>query len=420
MTFFGLLLLVFLIIIQPQYILPVLAHLPLVAVVSGLLILGCVVSPVSKRLLVTSTDKFFGIFCISMVLSTISAHYLTYTLETIVDVLRMAVIYYLVVVLVNDARRFRVMTWTLAILLSAVAGMAVLQYYGHDIIGIGMLWSSGKAVWQVRGTGMFDNPNDLAYSIVLVVPFAIGFVLGPGAFVTRVFSVALLWVTCFCIFVTGSRGGFVGAVVASFSWLYFWIINNKHSRRLAAIFAILLIALAVSAKAGGYREDESSMYRIEAWSAGFAMLKSHPLIGVGKGQFVEHFRMDSHSSYVRCAAELGLLGLYAWLGVIYSSVISLQRRRKGNDTSEWKVYACGYAGYVFAYLCGSVFSTRTYDLVFLLAVAMISALERLTTPVVSDGKSVELPKAVKLINKNVALLTIAVIVVLKLFMMQVW
>ncbi len=311
------------------------------------------------------------------------------------------------------------MTWSLITFLAIVAGMGILQFHGYDITGSGMLWSADKGIWQIRGAGIFDNPNDLAYSVILVVPFVLGFLVGKSSFLTKAISAFLLAIVVYCVYLTGSRGGYLCLVVSGLFWLYFWI-DSKLVRRIAAAVGIVVILLALGAQAGGYRDDKSSMDRIEAWAAGMDMLKSHPLIGVGKGQFGEYHKRDSHSSFVRCAAELGLMGLYAWLGAVYCSVISLLRLRKGQGPPEWKAYVAGFGVYIPGYLCASVFSSRTYDIVFLLAIAMISAFERLASSAAPNGAQAVLPKPIKMFNKNVAILTVGVIVALKLFIMQVW
>ena len=53
------------------------------------------------------------------------------------------------------------------------------------------------------------------------------------------------------------------------------------------------------------------------------MLKSHPLFGVGLGNFIENCDgcgHTAHNSLVICAAELGMFGLYFWCLFLFSSV----------------------------------------------------------------------------------------------------
>jgi O-antigen ligase len=54
--------------------------------------------------------------------------------------------------------------------------------------------------------------------------------------------------------------------------------------------------------------------RMDLWSEGLELLKSHPLFGVGYGQMPGYTSngLTAHNSVVVCAVELGLFGLYFW------------------------------------------------------------------------------------------------------------
>lgn len=45
-------------------------------------------------------------------------------------------------------------------------------------------------------------------------------------------------------------------------------------------------------------------------------------------------------------------------------------KRRFVVSNDFDVYRTGYLGFFAAYLVGSIFSTRTYDIVFLVAVAL--------------------------------------------------
>jgi len=408
---------VFLIIVRPQDFVRPLVGLPLVTLAMVILAIGFILTPARKKLLKTSSDKFIAFFFLAMIASTIAVHWVSYTVQIVVSTLQMAVAYYLVVNLANNEGRIKTMTWVLVTCLTIVAGMGVLQYYGWDITGNGMFWAADKGVWQIRGIGIFDNPNDLAYSVVMVIPFALGLLFRSKGISRRILSLIFLGIVAYAIWLTRSRGGLLCLVLSTILWLYLFL-EKKTFRRIVAAVGIIVVIGAVVAVAGGYKQDESSMERLEAWSAGMDMLKTHPLVGVGKDQFIEHHYRDSHSSFIRSAAELGLIGLYAWLGVIYCSLISLRWIMRRGAPPEWKGYATGYAVYIPIYLTASVFSTRTYDIVFLLVIALVSASERLFSAQTLGAR--EAPKRVKIFNKNIGLLTVGVLVVLKLFLMHAW
>ena len=50
------------------------------------------------------------------------------------------------------------------------------------------------------------------------------------------------------------------------------------------------------------------------------MLKSHPLFGVGFGNFADNAGLTAHNSVVVCAAELGLFGLFFWALFLFPTV----------------------------------------------------------------------------------------------------
>ncbi len=63
-------------------------------------------------------------------------------------------------------------------------------------------------------------------------------------------------------------------------------------------------------------EDDGG--RVALWQKGIEIIRAHPLLGVGMGnygQFTDN-GLTAHNSYVLCAAELGFFGYFFWLGMI--------------------------------------------------------------------------------------------------------
>jgi len=422
MLFLGLLIFVFLQIIRPQDFVPGLEGGRLVLYLMVILLIGLLFSPIEKKMIRSPQDKYTGLFLIAIVLSTLNLFWLSYIIETSIETFKLALMYYFMVIVVNSEERFRVVVWTMVVLMSIVALMGVLQHHGYDITGAGMIFAADKGVWQIKGIGNFDNPNDLAYSAVFSVPFALGFVFQSKGFLGRLSGVVLLTISIYCIYLTKSRGGQVALVAALFSWIYFWVKNPKRKRQII-IVAIAGIMAVATAQATGYRQDESAMGRVDAWSEGWQLLKNHPIIGVGKGQFREYHKRDTHSSYVRAGAELGLLGLYAFMGMIYTVGLTILNVQKPTVDEKWRPYYAGFGAFFVSYVTASIFSTRTYDLIFLICVALVGALGRLalkdTGEVSAEG--VLFPAATAhLWNKNVFGITIAVLIAWYLFLRQVW
>ena len=418
--FIGLLIFIGLIIIRPQDFVPGLQGSRLVLIVMGTLLVMWFFSPIDKRIIRTGQDRFVVLFLGAIILSTITLFWIPMMIEMTVETVKLGLIYLFLTSIVDTEVRLRRATWILVILMAVVAAMGILQSFGMDITGAGMFYAADKGVWQIRGIGNFDNPNDLAYSVVLIVPFVLGYLLTARNLAYRIGAMFLLYLAIYCIYLTKSRGGLVALGSCLISWGYFWITSEKL-KKYARIGAILGIVAVFAVQSGGYRDDASAMGRVEAWSAGWSMLKTHPLIGVGKDRFIEFHKRDSHNSYVRAGAELGIIGLYAFVGILYFSLSSLFFSKTSREDPRWRLYTAGYTSYIISFMAASAFSTRTYDIVFLCVVALNRALYRLSTkgkPVSPANHYFEIHLGV--LNRNVFIFTILVLAGWYVFLRQVW
>lgn len=422
MLFFGLLFYIFLQIIRPQDFITGLVGARLVLYLMVILLFGLLFSPIEKNILRSPQDKFAGLFLFSCAFSTLSTFWISNIVDTAIETLKIALMYYSIVIIIDSEVKLRAAIWIMTILMAIVGLMGVLQYHGYDITGAGMRWVASKSAWQIYGIGNFDNPNDLAYSTVLVVPFGLGLLFQARGFIGRFGGLFLLGISIYCIYLTRSRGGQVALAACLFSWAYFWLRNVKM-KRLMVIIAIGGVLAVAATQATGYREDDSAMGRIEAWDQGWQLLKSHPLTGVGYHSFFEYHERDTHNSFVRAGAELGLFGLYCFVGILYGVGLTIRRLQDPSVEIEWRPYSAAFGSFFVSYVVASVFSTRTYDLIFLLCVAFVGALGRFslknTDAVSAEGVLFPVETA-RLWNKNVFGLTIAVLIVWYLFLRQVW
>jgi putative inorganic carbon (hco3(-)) transporter len=422
MLLLGVLVLIFLQIIRPQDFVPGLKGVQLVQYSMIFFLTLLLFSTIEKKPLRSPQDKFVGLFYIAIFLSSFTLFWITGIINTFLYALKYAIMYFFVVIIIQDEEKFKLATWTSVFSMWFVGLMGVLQHYGYDIAEAGgPVYAPHKDVWQIIGIGNFDNPNDLAYSVVLVVPFSLGLLFQGKGFLQRAVSLIFLSTSVYCIYLTKSRGGQLAFITGIAAWIFFWIQDPKWRRRIlisGAVVTFLVFAFATA----GYRQDDSAMGRIDAWAEGWQMLKSHPLIGVGIDQFSEHHVRDSHNSYVRAGAELGLIGLYAFIGILFYTATTIQEVQKSTEGVKWRPYSAGFGSFVISYIVASLFSTRTYDLVFLIVVALVGVLGRLalaeTDKVSAEG--VLFPNDVMIKNKNVFGLSTAVLIGWYLFLRQVW
>lgn len=186
--------------------------------------------------------------------------------------------------------------------------------WGCERVGLFGTVSTGH---RVRYRGQLGDPNELAVFLGAVLPFLFGIGISWKKKVTSIASLVLVALALFAVVLSKSRGGqlVIGTVfgvyfVSAFGW--------KKGLLAAVAFAAPVVLL------GGRESDEaeaSANERTELLYYGFKAFQSHPIFGVGKDEFKEYvdLRQTAHNSYLLAATELGFPGLFFFTGILWSS-----------------------------------------------------------------------------------------------------
>lgn len=183
------------------------------------------------------------------------------------------------------------------------------------------------AMQRLEGTGIYGDPNDLAMSLLVVLPFLFSAILSSaGGIPIRLVGLGALGVIGYALFLTQSRGGFLGVAAVAGSYAY---------RRFGGATGLVVLAVVVTVglAAGSSRlqqidaRESSAQGRVEAWSAGLQMLKSHPLLGVGFDRFTDYHERVAHNSFLHTFAELGMVGGFCLVGLFYWHFVGASSRR---------------------------------------------------------------------------------------------
>ena len=86
--------------------------------------------------------------------------------------------------------------------------------------------------------GIYSNPNDLAFAIVLSMPFALAFMVTAKNALVKVFWLGGMLVMAVAIFETASRAGFIDLVISGSVTLYFFGIKGKRPYLIVATFLV--------------------------------------------------------------------------------------------------------------------------------------------------------------------------------------
>ena len=228
-----------------------------------------------------------------------------------------------------------------------------------------------ETVQRIRFLGFFADPNDLAQLCLISVPFIAMFWKKGNPVRNFLVVLPVLLYLFLGMYLTHSRGVLVGLVVAVMAYLY-----NRFNKTVMTFGSVAVAVAGIGANFSGGRaiSFSSGSDRIEAWGAGFSMLRDNPLFGVGFNLFLNHNELTAHNSVVLCFAELGLIGLFIWLGLLISTLLSLNSivRRfstvpAARDLVRW---ALATRMSLLAFIATGWFLSRTYSIIFYVLLAM--------------------------------------------------
>jgi hypothetical protein len=185
-----------------------------------------------------------------------------------------------------------------------------------------MAQRSGADAWiyRLKGLGEINDPNDFGQVLICSIPLVFFFwrpkrMLRNAGFILLPVSLML-----FGAYLTHSRGALLALLAVSVV-----AARRRIGTLPALLLAVVIFAGAMALHFTGGREisTESGLDRTALWSTGLQILKSHPVFGVGLGQFEDNCDgcgHTAHNSLVVCAAELGSFGLFFWCMFLFSTM----------------------------------------------------------------------------------------------------
>lgn len=214
---------------------------------------------------------------------------------------------------------------------------------------------------RASGTAGAGNAEAMFFEFFLPVAFLLtvtgaklkGRLLNLAAFVSGIFGTIL----------TFSRGGLIGLAAGLTAVL---LLGWRHRFIPGWVFMPLLLAgiflgIVTAPVAYGYlmTRPEAAMARLHLYKVGWAMIKRHPILGVGLNNhlivkprydpWTYVFQMPTHNHFIIVASQVGIPGLIFFLGFLLSALRSALRAAGASDPYLGAV-ALGVFGAMFAVL----------------------------------------------------------------------
>jgi O-antigen ligase len=246
----------------------------------------------------------------------------------------------------------------------------------------------GRNVPRLEGVigGIYSNPNDLAFAIVLSLPFCFAFLLSTRSAPRKAAWAAAMLCMCAALFLTASRAGFINLIVTGTVCL--WLFGIK-GRRIHLVAAAALVALVVGLAAGGRLKDRFFGTVGNDLSAHgsyeqrrYLMIESvkavaHYPMGIGIGNFPNYSGTwrEVHVAYLQIAVEGGIVAFVLYLLFFARGFGNLRRlRRMPSHDPEIDLFTAALYASLVGFVVGACFAPEAYQFFPYFAVAYTSVL----------------------------------------------
>jgi O-antigen ligase len=240
--------------------------------------------------------------------------------------------------------------------------------------------------------GIYSNPNDLAFAIVLSLPFCVAFLLSTHSIAKKLIWTFSMLAMCTTLFLTASRGGFITLLVTGAVGLWYFGVKGK---RIHLVAAAALVALVVGVSAGGRLKDRFFAISGEDLNSGMEVsahgsyeqrrlliirslegIEHYPL-GIGLGNFPSYSGTwrEVHVAYLQIAVEGGFAAFVLYLLFFGRGFSNLRRLRgmAGND-EQTKLFVSALHSSLIGFGVGALFAPEAFQYFPYFAVVYTSVL----------------------------------------------
>jgi len=273
-----------------------------------------------------------------------------------------ATLYFFVLnALIDDEETITTMIHAMIIAATAVALFGVFQKVAGWETPKEWVYSEHEGGLKIRVFSSVGNPNSLGAYMVLIAPIAIALAFWAKQWKMRLLYGGAAAIMMACLVLTFSRGAWLGFLAAMA--LYVLVTRNKwlFFAGVAALVAspflmpdvVDRLLLAFSPE---YLEKSADKGRVEFWKRAITIWwEQSPVFGIGLGMVGDSVATRNNvpgatwidNQYIRLLAEIGVVGLLAYVVMLFTPVIKGFRAVFGAKNRNTFLYAVN-AGIVAA------------------------------------------------------------------------
>ncbi len=303
---------------------------------------------------------------------------------------KMFLIVFIAVYLIKTPKELKYLCWAIILSIAYLIYWGNMQYINGAIFHNPLCRLKGPHD-PFTGAGVYYEENTFAMLFVTTLPFFYYFFQYEKNKLLKFFLLLLIPLGWHCIFLTGSRGGFLGLGIT----ILYAALRSKKKLIGAGLIIALIVAFVWQGGSlmkkraesiEGYHQDKSAVERLQSWRLGKQMMFDYPLFGVGLGNFIvarrvygDSTKLIAMSTPIEFGAECGVPAMMLFLGLIGSCFLDLRRIRKQVGKSEQddllltitNATECALVGF---FICSLFLSLQVFEPFYLL-VAMVVVLK---------------------------------------------
>lgn len=321
----------------------------------------------------TPINTALYLLCLITFITFLRSAYFSESVRGFIRIVKFIFLYFaLIDFFAGDEKRLKRAFWAIMF----VACFTFLNGVFQSIYGFDFLRHKGfiKDDYLRRIQASFVHPNDFGAYIIFVLPLALCFFSNSIKKNQRIFLVISCLLGFYCLLKTSSRGAWLGFLIGTIIYLFFYRKKISLIIPLAIVLFITLFPHGFDRIMSLFAMEKNTVWeRAQLWKGTWEMVKVHPFLGFGINTFSRYFPIFkpenypdlryAHNSYLQMWSEIGLLGLSAFLSVIFTVLrITLRgMKKKVQKNAEGLILLGLIAGYA-AFLIQSGLDTNLFSL----------------------------------------------------------
>lgn len=307
--------------------------------------------------------------------------------ETAKAMVPYAAFYYITAIALNTKKRLY------TFLSCWVIGLAVAMFFAIST-SHGFEWVAGSEALTTSfggrlalNTWIFNNPNSLGHGIVALIPLCYLWMVWRRPTGMRVLGFGIIAGSIDCVILTASKGAYLcGAAAIGLSFLF----RKPRSVQIFTVIVLMTAGIGVLKLLPRMdtlsSKEEGIAGRLLIWQMAYNAMAT-TVTGEGWRKFEAWIMTDeglihkaTHGSYVNVGADLGYVGLFFFVGILYVNSRTLLQARPV-DPNDVELERCHRAllSLTASFIASAWMIDRAYHTDFFILAGAVAAFHRLMT-----------------------------------------